>query len=77
MLTFEEEKKFSFVSLSLFAKPDDDGWPLPWEQEEQQKVRQMMYSSHYSHPQHSHNLFSPSAAAAAAPGLYAMARCVR
>ncbi|XP_023349466.1 myocyte-specific enhancer factor 2 isoform X2 [Eurytemora carolleeae] len=29
-------------------------------EDEQQKVRQMMYSSHYSHPQHSHNLFSPS-----------------
>ena len=34
-------------------------------EEEQQKVRQMMYSSHYSsHAQHSsHNLFSPSASA--------------
>lgn len=29
-------------------------------EEEQQKVRQMMYSSHYStHAQHTHNLFSP------------------
>merc|ERR1719284_1836457 len=32
-------------------------------EEEQQKVRQMMYSSHYSHAQHTtHNLFSPGSA---------------
>merc|ERR1711971_364663 len=31
-------------------------------EEDQQKVRQMMYSSHYSsHAQHTHNLFSPTA----------------
>jgi len=40
-------------------------------EEEQQKVRQMMYSSHYSsHAQHTHNLFSPTASSYSAHSPY-------
>merc|ERR1719361_3300260 len=40
-------------------------------EEEKQKVRQMMYSSHYSsHAQHTHNLFSPTASSYSAHSPY-------